>query len=93
MRKTEEKKELAKCNRKGRAENSPQNHGLGPRLDGHGKAAGRARAGIVEEGFPKVWGRSKWLLPVVYPSSSPQKTLCSVILLRQNKVPGEWCSL
>lgn len=92
MRKTEGKKELAKCNRKGKAENFPQNHGLGPRLGGHGKAAGRARAGIVEEGFPKVWGRSEWLLMVVYLSSSPQKTLCSVILLRQNKVPGEWYS-
>lgn len=77
MRKTGgKKKELRKCDQKGRAENISQNNGLGPRLAGHGKDEGKARAGIIEEGFPKAWEGSKWLLLVVYPFSSTQNLYC-----------------
>lgn len=60
-------------------------------MGGHGKDAGRARVGIVEGEFPKGAKRVAVvgsLSLLFYP-----KTLCSVILLKQNKVPGHWYSL
>lgn len=90
VRKTEKrrKKNVTKSRVEG-AENVSQKQGLMPRLGGHGKAAGRARAGNFEVGLPRVWGGGDWLAAVGR-SAPPKTTLCSVMLLWQNKVPGGW---
>lgn len=89
VRKTEKRKKNVTKSRVEGAENVSQKQGLMPRLGGHGKAAGRARAGNFEVGLPRVWGGGDWLAAVGR-SAPPKTTLCSVMLLWQNKVPGGW---
>ena len=48
-------------------ENISQIQDLVPRLGGHRKAAGQARAGIFEVRLPRVWGGGEWLLLVDLP--------------------------